>query len=761
LAKFFYKIKQEDIDRPIIPVGKPISGAQALILDSDQKKCRVGKRGEIYIRTPFITSGYYNDPGLNKKRFIKNPYGENSRDIIFKTGDLGRLFPDGNIELSGRIDQQVKIRGFRIEPGEIENRLLTHKDIKEAVVIAHENKEGEKYLCAYVISDKVISPCIRELREYLSGELPDYMVPSHFVQLKEIPLTSNGKVDRKKFQAPPLPGMTQPETYIAPRDEIEKKLRDMWTDVLNIPKEIIGIDSNFFDLGGHSLKAALFRAKMHHAFNISVPLEKIFKSPCIRELSGYIKGARQDEFISIEAAEKKEFYELSYNQKRLWLLSQLDPGSPAYHISRGITLRYRVNEKVLEKVFSKLTARHESLRTCFAEVDHAPVQFIRKHVDLPFEIIDISLLKGEEQEKQKERLIAEMQASPFDLAVPPLSRALLVKSHEEEYTLAITMHHIISDGWSMEILEQEFQRLYEGYLNHKEIELETREFQYKDFTTWHNKWLNNPAFKEKSHRFWKEKLDNIDAFPILELTKNSAAANKSSESAAYCFVLNKEQKNKLVQLARDNNATLFTVMFSVFNMMLANFSGQREIVCGIPAAGREHISLQNIMGFFVNTLVLKTHVDHDEFFTDFIKRVSNDHLKFLHHQGYPLELVLDDLNMKFPGIPVFFNMLNMHDAMVKKELAVTHPFHIEKVRDVKFDIVLYSSEYKNGIEIQCHYRRALFKPEAVEHIIGEYVKLLDFVGDNSTRSIKDYKHSKRRRILNRSINISRGLRNAG
>ena len=565
--------------------------------------------------------------------------------------------------------------------------------------------------------------------------------------LRESAVLEESELLKPRGSMRPRPGMTTP--YAAPTNEIETVMAQIWQDFLGM--EQVGIDDDFFQLGGDSLKAITITSKIHQALHVKVPLAEIFNTPYIRGLAGYIRGAEKDRYKAIEAVEKKEYYQLSYNQKRLWLIHQLDPASSSYHIPAVITLEHRVDEESLKKAFTKLVTRHQSLRTCFVTiVKHEAVQVIKKDVEIPLSIIDISSLPQAEKERRKELTIARLNAAPFDIAEPPLFRSVLVKSSREEYTLGLTMHHMISDGWSLGVLKQELYLLYEGYKKGKAVELEPLELQYKDFATWHNKRLKDPGLKEKSHGYWRSKLES--GLPALELPTGFKRGTSTSDSAAYRFMITGQKEDRLKQLAGDNHTSLFMVMFSIFNVMLANFSGQQDIVCGIPAAGREHMLLQNIIGFFVNTLVLKSRVQPDESFIDLLKRVNRDNLEALQHQDYPLELVLDDLQMKFPEITVFFNMRNVPETVTREESAPENAYHLEKVQDVNFDITLYIEEYQNGLEVRCHYRKALFNAEAIEHMMGEYLKLLAFFAHQPDKSIKDYKRSRqgRRRVLKKN-----------
>ncbi|MCK4258362.1 MAG: amino acid adenylation domain-containing protein [Halanaerobiales bacterium] len=714
-----------------IPIGKPIHNIKLYILDQSNHLAPVGTAGELCISGLGLARGYLNRPDLTEERFIPNPFVEGER--IYRTGDLSRWLPDGNIEFLGRIDFQVKIRGFRIELGEIDNSLLKIEYIKEALVIDREDVAGEKYLCAYIVSDdEVDTPKVRMI---LAKSLPDYMIPVHFVQLERIPLTLSGKANRKAL---PAPEVKITEEYIAPRTELEESLVKIWSEVLRIDQANIGIDANFFEIGGHSLKAIQVIGKIQKQLKVAVTIPIFFEASTIRKLAVIIDGAEKTKFVDLEKVEEKDIYELSYNQKRLWLINQLDPDSPAYNLSEKIELKEDVDQEIVKKALSKIIERHESFRTGFKNFSGEPVQFVNEKVELPFEYIDISRL-DEVKKIKSDEIFAKVAKTIFDLAKAPLFKVVLVKLAENRYDLIYNMHHIISDGWSMQILQREFGQIYEGYKDSNEVQLQRVEYQYKDFAEWHNKQISNPLIKEKSHKYWENKLKA--GYPELELPRDFAHMSKikaNQKSSSYKAVVKSDVKELLKKLAKDHNTSLFMVMFSAVNLLFSRLTNQKEIVIGVAGAGREHISLQNIIGYFINSILLKNHVEYDENFTDLLQRIDKETLEAFQHQSYPLELVLDDLKMRFPEVSVFFNMLNMMETATENELKSFAGEHIENVQDVKFDLEFYVVEYKNGIEIYWNYKNSLFLPETIEYFANEYLKVLGEIATTPAKKIKEY-----------------------
>jgi amino acid adenylation domain-containing protein len=590
--------------------------------------------------------------------------------------------------------------------------------IKNVVILDKENDRGDKYLVAYIVAEEELNG--GELRKYLEKKLPDYMIPSFFVQLEKIPLTLNGKVDRKAL---PHPEIKQGDDFVAPGNELEMRLASIWAEVLGLEKDILGIDANFFDLGGHSIKAAILVGKIHKTFNVYLPLAEVFKNPTIRRMVGYMKTASPVVYSSIEPQEEKEYYDLSYHQKRLWVINQLEARPLYYNISGVIPMAHNIDIDALKKTLTHMMERHEGFRTTFKLVDGQPVQVVVKHVKVPFRVVDLSSMDPGEKQRQRNLLVEEETGTPFSLDTVPLFRSTLIKLADRRWELVYNTHHIISDGWSMEILKNEFSRFYEGYSSGQTAAHQPLKVQYKDFTAWHLEKLSNPALKEKSHAFWQKKLEQgMDRF---ELPVDFEDNRGEREGAAYDYMIPNQVKDGLNRLARDNNTTLFTVMFAAYNILFARFSGQKDILCSIINAGREHDSLQQVVGYFINSIPILTHVDDEETFSDLLTRVKTDILEVFECQSYPFELVLEDLNMKHPYVPVALNLTNMTD-MTDVEIDSSQSQHIDH-GPAYFDIVSYAAECKNGISISVSYNKKLFKASTIQSIANSYQQLLAYI----------------------------------
>jgi acyl carrier protein len=584
-----------------------------------------------------------------------------------------------------------------------------------------------------------------ELRRHLSQSLPDYMIPAYFVFIDSIPLNANGKVNRSAL---PMPGASAAGIeYASPRNKIEEKLLEIWSEVLQVNQESIGIDGNFFEMGGHSLKAVQLVNKIHKEFAVDIEMKEIFTNPTIHGLALRLKNSGGKEYNEIASSEKREYYDLSYGQRRLWILNRLAKESSAYNLSLSAVYPGKFYTAAFKKAVQTLVDCHGSLRTGFRTVEDEPVQFVAEDIRGSIREVDISSLSQEERSEKRNRIYEEVVKTSFDLSRPPLFRVVLLKLTEMQFEWMFCLHHIITDGWSMEILKRNFIRFYETYSRGEEVNPVPMRIQYKDFATWHNKWIGSKAGKQESHLFWKEKL--AGGFTPVELPVDFPGYEGNPQGAGYRSLLDEDTKNRLKKIAIQHNTTLFVVMFSVYILMLFRFSKQEDISCSIIGAGREHISFYEVIGFFVNSILFKIKAGDQEHFSGFLSRVHAEVLACFKHQSYPIELVCNDLKIKNPDLPVSFNMLNIGAAGIKQELEYFQPHHVEDVQDVKFVIELYVTEYDNGIDLNWRYMKGAFEPETIAYIIGEYLNMVEFFSINREKTITDFYGRSRRRVLGR------------
>jgi len=702
-------------------LGSPLDEIEMLVIDDEGEPVGPLQSGEILIGCPYISPGYKGNPELTSALFAQDEeFGR-----LYWTGDLGRLLVDGSIEFLGRRDHQVKIRGFRVELEEIETCLLQHPWIQEAVVILREDREGDKYLCAYTVCAETAGEAInaRQLRDFLSQELPDYMIPASFVTLERMPRTLNGKIDRKTL---PEPEIKERDEFIAPSSEIEKKLAGIWAEVLGAKKGIIGVDANFFELGGHSLKAAALIAKIHETFQVKMPLAEIFKRPLLSGISEYIKEAGVESHQYIEPVEEKEYYPLSSAQKRLYVLYLMEKESVGYNLPAIMELEGDLDSRRMETVFKRLIERHESLRTSFEILNGELVQKVQKHHECRLFAIERPAGPGGVPVNSDMGLrhcrFYHSFIRPFDLSRAPLLRVGLIKIEEKHHLLILDMHHIISDGISMGILSREYMALYAAQA------LPPLKLQYKDYSDWHNKERdqNTVIIREK---YWLEQF--AGDIPRLHLPYDfPRPIVKSSAGSQEDFEITGRELEVLKKQALENEATLFMVLLAIFTAFLSRISRQEEIVVGTPTAGRRHVNVENIVGILINTLALRNTIlpTSKETFRTVVREVRRRTLEAFDNQDYPFEDLVEQVvetrdTSRSPLFDVMFVMQNMDrvDIRLPGITLRPHPFLHPMTA---FDLVLIAGEIPGKLVFTLRYCTGLFKRETILRLIRYFKTLL-------------------------------------
>ncbi|WP_339232005.1 plipastatin non-ribosomal peptide synthetase PpsC [Bacillus sp. FSL M8-0071] len=709
-AAFYVLDPERDRDRLRIPIGKPVPGARLYVLDPHLAVQPSGVAGELYIAGAGVARGYLNRPALTEERFLEDPFYPGER--MYKTGDVARWLPDGNVEFLGRTDDQVKIRGYRIEPGEIEAALRSIEGVREAAVTVRTDS-GEPELCAYVEGLQR-----NEVRAQLERLLPGYMVPAYMIEMEQWPVTPSGKLDRNALPAPG--GAADAETYTAPRNVTEMKLSQLWEDVLkNGP---VGIHDNFFDRGGHSLKATALVSRITKEFDVQVPLKDVFAHPTVEGLAAVIREGTDSPYEAIKPVEKQEIYPVSSAQKRIYVLQQLEDGGTGYNMPAVLELEGKLNLERMDRAFKELIKRHESLRTFFEQdAGGDPVQ--RIHDEVPF-TLQTTVLGARTEEEAAAAFI-----KPFDLSQAPLFRAQIVKVSDERHLLLVDMHHIISDGVSVNILIREFGELYNNR------NLPALRIQYKDYAVWQEGFKTGDTYKTQE-AYWLKQLEG--ELPVLDLPADHARPPvRSFAGDKVSFTLDQEVASGLHKLARENGSTLYMVLLAAYTAFLSRLSGQEDIIVGSPIAGRPHKDLEPILGMFVNTLALRTRPEGGKPFVQYLQEVRETALEAFEHQDYPFEELVDKLELtrdmsRNPLFDVMFVLQNMDQESLELNELCLKPAAHNGLQTSKFDLTLYTQEQPHGLlTFQMEFSTDLYKKKTIEKWLQYFINmLLSIIKDN-------------------------------
>ncbi|WP_271725743.1 lichenysin non-ribosomal peptide synthetase LicA [Bacillus paralicheniformis] len=726
----YYPVNEVPDDAQAIPIGKPVSNTEVLILDSFGNVQPAGVAGELCVGGDGLVRGYFNRSELTAEKFTEHPFKTGEK--IYRTGDMARWLADGCLEFIGRIDHQVKIRGQRIELGEIEHHLLTHEMVQEAAVLAVDTGKRDQMICAYFTADQELSS--EEIRRYAAEGLPGYMIPSVFMQLQELPLTGNGKVDRRALPEPDVTQAAQKE-YTAPRSRTEAQLADLWQEVLNVPK--IGVHDNFFELGGHSLIGMTLIARIQQEMNVDLQLKDLFQAPTIETLAQAAEKTEKKSAVYIEAAPDQETYPVSSAQKRLYVLQQIEGAEKSYHMPAVLQLEGKLDLKRLESAAQMLIKRHEAFRTTFEIKGGEPVQRIWEAAELTIDVIDAD-------EQEAEKLIKEF-IRPFDLTKAPLFRMSIIRFTGEKHLLLVDMHHIISDGASVSVLIDEMTKLYAGEA------LEPLRIQYKDFSVWQQHLLTERH--KVQEEYWLKEL--AGELPVLTLPADYPRPSiQTFEGSRLSFALKPELVQQLRKLAKETDSTLYMVLAASYSALLSKLSGQSEVIVGSPAAGRPHTDLSRIIGMFVNTLAIRTRPEGDKPFSAFLEEVKETTLGAFEHQDYPFEELIEKLNIQrdMSRNPLFDAVFSMRNADLKDlsmEGITLKPYDFAH-QTAKFDLTLTAAEEDGLLVFEMEYNTALFKHESIERWHRYWVNLLEAVAENPDARLSELSlldEAEKRRIV--------------
>ena len=727
VGKLVYEVDTNEEHEGIIPIGKPFSDTHIYVLNQDRALCPIGVPGELYIGGAGVAKSYLNNDRLTDEKFINDPFDTTQQTRLYKTGDLVKYLSDGNVLFLGRVDDQVKIRGYRVELGEIESVIQESGLVKQAVVLGLDDKQGNKRLVAYVVGEGAFNR--DELLDYLKEKLPDYMVPPVVIELANLPLAPNGKVDRKSLPDPDEAERKE-EQYTAPRNATEAQLAEIWQNILE--EDQVGVHDDFFELGGHSLLAVRLISAIRKAFQAELPISDVFDYPTVAALATRLEvqqSAADTATVLLPAVgvqSRPAQIPLSFSQERLWFIDQLE-GSVQYHIPAVLKLKGKLNAAALNKALGEIVSRHEVLRTTIYQENGQAWQKIEA---LPENVlIQLDGIEYADNPPALESHIKELISVPFDLSKDLKLRAHLITINPEEYILIVTLHHIASDGWSRSILVGELVELYTAYTTGRRENLPALLVQYADYALWQRSYLEGEVLQSKLS-YWKEKLQNVS--PLELPTDHLRPAIQSSRGSLVHFSINQDIAKGLLTLSHEQGVTLYMTLLSAFKVLLYRYSGQEDICVGTPIAGRQQQELEGLIGFFVNTLAIRSQVDGDVSFTELLQAVKVTTLEAYANQEIPFEKVVEavaterDLSRN-PLFQVMFIMRNQPDVPELRlgdvELSRAGHEHTTSL----FDLSLYLTETDNGLRGSIEYSTDLYTMESMGRMASHLQELFSAI----------------------------------
>ncbi|HJX29557.1 MAG TPA: amino acid adenylation domain-containing protein, partial [Thermoanaerobaculia bacterium] len=709
-----------------VPIGRPIANLRIYLLDAVLHPVPTGAPGELHIGGLGLARGYLRRPGLTAEKLIPDPFAGTPGARLYRTGDLARHRTDGQIEYLGRIDHQVKIRGFRIELGEIEAALATHPDVREVVVVAREDEPGNRRLVAYLVLEEIAGREVQDiLRASLQERLPEYMIPSAFVILPALPLSPNGKVDRKSLPAPVWEG--EAAAFAAPRDAVEELLAGIWREVLRVEK--LGIRDSFFGLGGHSLLATRVVSRVREVFGVELPLRALFEAPTVAGLAQRLRTERQTVQSPIVPRRRDQEGSpppASFAQERLWFLDRFGTDRAAYNIPAVLRLRGPLDVPALAGSLRGIVRRHESLRTTFAAAEGRVLQRVAPALDQSLPCVDLEPLPAVAREAETIRLAREEARRLFDLECGPLLRATLVRLEAREHALLLSMHHIVSDGWSLGVLLNELSALYAAFTQGLPPVLPRLPIQYADFAVWQRGWLRGEVL-ETQLGYWRERLAGAPA--VIELPADRPRPPvQSARGRQLPIALPWTLSDKLRALVRQQGATLFMALLAGFQTLLARTTGQEDLPVGTPIANRNRIETEGLIGFFVNALVLRGDLSGNPTFRELLARTRETTLGAYAHQDLPFEKLVGELRPErnLSHAPLFQVMVILQNAPMEP-LPMPGLTVIPVTADsgtAKFDLRLSLMESLEGLTGTLVYNRDLFDASTVVRLAGSLETLL-------------------------------------
>ncbi|HTG36439.1 MAG TPA: non-ribosomal peptide synthase/polyketide synthase [Thermoanaerobaculia bacterium] len=727
-------------DRTTVPIGRPVANTELHVLDRAGRRLPIGVGGELFIGGIQVGRGYHRRPELTAEKFVPDPFGSvaggRAGARLYRTGDLARHLPDGAIEFLGRIDHQVKIRGLRIELGEIEAALTAHPSVREAVVVA----TADQRLVGYVVAAAGVEVSPAELRAHLATTLPEYMVPAVFVPLEALPLSPNGKVDRRALPAPGTAASSGAEAFASPRTPLEELIAGVWSEVLKVGK--VGRDDNFFELGGHSLLATRVLSRLRETLDIDVPLRALFEATTVARQAALMEEMRLTAgklaMPPLRRVSRKGEIPLSFGQERFWFIDRLQPGSAAYNIPGRVRIAGRLDTPALLRAFAEVVRRHEALRTVFPLRKGQASQVIRSGIGtLP--LVDLRGLPDAARERERRTLVQLVSQLPFDLAKGPLYRFMLLRLEDETHVLLLTVHHIVSDGWSMGILVREIGALYEAFSAGRPSPLPELPFQYADFAAWQREWLQGEVL-EAQIDFWRQRLAGappVTNFPL----DHPRPALQTYRGDRRALLLTPELTDGLKALGRRQGVTLFMVLLALLDTLLVRHGGQEDLVVGSPIAGRGKVEIEGLVGLFLNMLLLRTDASGNPSFAALLLRVRESALSAYAHQDLPFEKLVDELapERNLSQTAFFQILLVLQNAPLEPLVlpGITLSPVTSDAEASKLDFTLDAVEMSGKLVIALRFNPDLFEATTIERLAGHLQRLLETVVIHPERPIHE------------------------
>ncbi|MBL4661421.1 MAG: amino acid adenylation domain-containing protein, partial [Alcanivoracaceae bacterium] len=726
-------------------IGKQMSNSKMYILDEQQRLLPHGVTGELYISGDSLARGYLNQPELTAEKFIANPFSNKPTDRMYKTGDLVRYLKDNTLEFIGRVDDQVKIRGFRVELGEIEHQLMLHENISSVVVMLREDTPLNKQLVAYITQNSLAdesslddSELIEQLRSHLQSTVPDYMVPSFFVLLDEIPLNPNGKIDRKALVAPDS-SLLQDE-YIAPQDKVETSLSYIWANLLNLAVTDISTNANFFELGGHSLLLTRMLHLIAEQLETQLPIKSVFEAPTIQQMALLIKQEAMSQSILVRA-DSQGPRPLSFAQYRVWFIEQLKDHTNEHNMAAAVQIKGDFKPTIMQAALNAMIAQHEILRTRIVVINDEPQQIVEDEYIYTLPIKDLRSLDKVEQQQQVNQLSYQHDTQVFDLSQLPLLAALVIQTSDDEFLLHFNHHHIISDGWSQQLFYSQLMGNYQSLLKGDNSNITTTNFHYSDYAHWQQKFLQSDQAEEQK-LFWQEYLTDCNEHLSLPIEKNHSDfdARQNQFSANTDLAV----RDQLKTIAHAHQGSLFNVLHSAFALLISRLSGESDFNIGLPVTGRHIYGTQDMLGMFLNNLPIRHQLDLNMSYSSLLKQQINNVNQVLSNQDIPFENILEITGCErsvdnTPLFQILFNMISLPEGDIESmDLDFAMQGRSTAEIENKFNMTLYLADTEGGIVVNCHYNSSLYDGRMIEQLLNQYTYLLSQIAQNSELNCTAY-----------------------